>query len=60
MSERDKFLTEAVGECWHEWSDIGDTPPRFCKVCEKFEPHTYSWDFSSWDGFGKLLKYMRG
>ena len=19
MSERDKFLTEAMGECWHEW-----------------------------------------
>ena len=67
-TERDKFLTEAMGECWHEWKWIpGDG--RSCKNCDidlygRDNP-TYSQivetpenpDFSTWVGFGKLWEW---
>ncbi len=39
-TERDKFLTEAMGEC----EKCGDTCPFSCQ------------DFSTWNGFGKLVE----
>lgn len=49
--ERDKFLTEAMGECYHERSCYG--PCRFCGA------HNFiTNDFSSWEGFGKLLGFV--
>ena len=51
--ERDKFLTEAMGECWHEvlggqWN---------CYKCRN--ENTLNYDFSTWEGFGKLLEKAR-
>ena len=58
MSERDKFLTEAMGECWHT-----NTKPyiRVCPDCDSREV-TRSWDdvrtnFFSWQGMGKLREF---
>jgi hypothetical protein len=34
MSERDKYLTEAMGECWHEWEEMS-------QICtEHYQPKT--------------------
>ena len=57
---RDKFLTEAMGECWHE-TDWGQT---ICKHCRRTnDPRYFDFDtqnstFSTWEGFGKLVGYM--
>lgn len=65
--ERDKFLTEQMGECWHE---------AICYYEEQW-PYSltyecscgYRWDqkdrdkvnfnFSSWEGFGKLWEWAQ-
>lgn len=64
--ERDKFLTEHLGECWHVSSgmvwicgncktDIGWRENNRNSVdVESLNP-----DFSTWEGFGKLLKLAK-
>ena len=47
-TERDKSLTEAMGECWHESNLQG-----VCKHC-KAHNYPYTNNFSTWEGFGKL------
>ncbi len=52
-TERDKFLTEAMGESWHrcdEWA-------FYCEQCAKNVP--ISEDFSTWEGFGKLFEFSK-
>ena len=67
---RDKFLTEALGECWHtnsaDWEFRAPWPYRcLCgygtdyKVeldqhCCDSQP-----DFSTWEGFGKLWEWAQ-
>jgi hypothetical protein len=59
--KRDKFLTEAMGECWHE-SGPGQTD---CKHCGRNnDPRYFDFDvenhtFSSWSGFGKLWRWSQ-
>lgn len=63
--ERDKFLTEAMGETWHEWV----LPEEHCKhipgirykcKCGGFHPTLKrNNDFSTWAGFGKLWEWSR-
>lgn len=54
MSERDKFLTEAIGECLHENGEIEIEDMTVCPNCF-CDPH---WnDFSTWAGFGKLWEF---
>lgn len=50
--ERDKFLTKLMGECYHERSAYG-----FCKHCGAHNFITNH--FSTWEGFGKLLGFMK-
>jgi len=60
--ERDRFLTEAKGECWHEhkkpensfegWSQVILQPP--CYKCKESYENWDNPDFSTWEGFGKL------
>src|SRR4030042_4113521 len=62
--ERDRFLTEKIGECWHESSgmvwicgdckaDIGWRGDNKSSVdVESLNP-----DFSTWQGFGKLWEF---
>jgi hypothetical protein len=52
--KRDKFLTEAMGECWH----VG--APNFCVKCkDAFEFGTFQNNFSTPDGFFKLWKWAQ-
>jgi hypothetical protein len=51
VSERDKYLTEAMGECWHEANDLN--------TCVKCNYPWCAWlDYSTWEGFGKLKDFM--
>lgn len=72
-TERDKFLTEAMGECWHEWETSDAMPDGWifkCKKCSKklrtldynemFPTFPYEGiDFSTWESFGKLLEWCK-
>jgi len=67
-SDRDKFLTELVGECWHdEYSHEGPTfQERYDKyVCLRcgfevsYTPSFYKMNFSTWENFGKLWKFAQ-
>ena len=50
--ERDKFLTEAMGEVWYaDWVQTGDS--------EGCGYYCYKNDFSTWEGFGKLWNFMK-
>lgn len=63
--ERDKFLTGAMGETWHEWV----LPEEHCKhipgisykcKCGGFHPTLKrNNNFSTWAGFGKLWEWSR-
>jgi len=59
--ERDKFLAEAMGECWHE-SNWGQTN---CKHCGRtndpryFDFNAQNSSFSTWEGFGKLWEWAQ-
>lgn len=69
MEERDKYLTEAMGECWHEFTlDDPHLKPvegsyGICNCGYRinylhFHAHTkYNPKFSTWDGFGKLYEW---
>lgn len=57
--ERDRFLTKAMRECWHEeptelWEDT-----FICPKCGK-EVSDVGTNFSTWDGFGKLVEWTMG
>lgn len=70
-SERDKFLTEAMGECWHEYNE--EISDKCCKCEEDILPYVKAWlatpenkaepvierlfNFSTWEGFGKLWEW---
>jgi hypothetical protein len=69
-TDRDKFLTEAMGECWHEWVIIPEQPRKYskhqhCIKCDKRQTllwdciETLRTDFSTWPGFGKLLEWAQ-
>lgn len=73
MDEINKFLTETMGECWHQRilleKEEGANPATdfFSCVCGK-DPHLVwpDWyrfhknnDFFTWEGFGKLREYMQ-
>lgn len=53
--ERDKVLTEMIGECYHEFHN--DRAFRICDYCNKGYNQTN--DFDSWDGLGKLATYCK-
>lgn len=62
--KRDKFLTEAMGECWHEakcsyndgWSIDYECRCGLRWPEEDSPPNT---DFSTWEGFGKLWEWSQ-
>ena len=67
---RDKYLTEAMGECWHIFKLIpyvGHQCINFAPIkCEKCGVKTISEnendkfiDFSTWEGFGKLWEWAQ-
>lgn len=55
--ERDRYLTEAMGECWHEINNQQLLfSQRFCTKCGENRP-AKNIDFSTWQGLGKLLPF---
>lgn len=64
MFERDKFLTEAIGECWHEWKEVCRAGNCWgyheCQECGKllgqYKPVEQN-NFSTWQGLGKLWEW---
>lgn len=63
-TERDRFLTEAMGQCWHDWSERfdGHTSYLNCLKCHAYNSNTIerfrpSMDFSTWSGFGILWEW---
>lgn len=61
-TERDKFLTEAMGLCWHDIINhvSGFMEVRvayFCKKCKIQGRDVYNLDFSTWSSFGILWEW---
>ena len=52
--KRDQFLTEMMGECWHEW-DGGCS--YICDKCNKKYKHNPN--FSTSNGFFKLWNFCK-
>jgi len=52
---RDQFLTEKMGECWHEFPS-GLISGQYCIHCGK---KLRNLDFSTWEGFGKLWTWAK-
>lgn len=65
--KRDRFLTEAMGECWHEMEVTGKVrlngfQVERCKHCGKKDDFLGDYtpnDFSTWEGFGKLWEWTQ-
>ena len=64
-TDRDKFLTEAMGLCWHEeiiWNSTGYGKCPKCQFADEdgfghiVFAHT---DFSTWPGFGLLWEWAQ-
>ncbi len=55
MSERDKFLTEAMGECWLEKSFFIEGEEN-CPKCLKGHENI---NFFTWEGFGNLWEWAQ-
>jgi len=62
-TEREKFLTEAMGECWHSFE--GSITGRECVKCgaefwaNEIETANKKHNFSTWEGFVKLITWIR-
>ncbi|EAT15509.1 hypothetical protein Dace_1371 [Desulfuromonas acetoxidans DSM 684] len=71
-TERDKFLTEILGECWHGSTIVGyrnnpSSTQALCKCGQGslwkccFDDDDYQFkqnNFSTWECFGKLLNLL--
>ena len=59
--EINKYLTEQLGECWHEWYVTEDASPfrkYACDKCdiERINPKDNP-NFFTWQGMGKLREF---
>ncbi len=62
--ERDKFLTEAMGMCWHEFGLCTSCQKGYsgeyrfhCIKCHLACGYCFYADFSTWPGFGLLWEW---
>lgn len=53
--EINKYLTEAMGECWHEWGEVGCK----CLKCKSIQ-YVNTNDFYTNEGYGKLRDWYDG
>jgi hypothetical protein len=59
-TKRDKFLTEAMGECYHDFViDHSAINPYKCKKCDFWHGIKLQNDFSTWKDFGKLWEWTQ-
>jgi hypothetical protein len=61
--ERDKFLTRAMNQIWHDSLDCQDAPSPDCIFSECVDglycyQSNSDHNFSSWQGFGKLWEWV--
>jgi hypothetical protein len=62
--ERNRFLTEAMNECWHEFLQVpkpfdeGTKESDICAKCGEEKPVAYN-NFSTPDGFFKLWSWAQ-
>ena len=57
--EINKYLTEAIGECWHEFEFIDFEYICGCGL-SSHTPVVKHNDFFTWEGFGKLFSWAKG
>ncbi len=72
--ERNKFLAEKLGSCWHEWVEqwhdaCADYTEWICSKCNEVYllpdlsvrqgEKPYQIDFYNWNGFGLLLTHAK-
>lgn len=71
--QRNAFLTDAIGKCWHEWEAKGEyVSASQCIKCGKYWPKYPLYDidietlqkaeapaFSTWAGFGVLFEWAK-
>ena len=57
--KRDRFLTETLGKCYHDWEPCWAKPSRCTKCKREMQSHEGYGDnnFSSWENFGKLWEW---
>ena len=60
-TERDQYLTEAIGECWHNiptyFHSLSLNNTTNCTKCTRVINKESNNDFSTWNGFGKLWEW---
>ena len=59
MTERDKFLTEAMGWPWHEVVSIDNFKVTCSCGMSGYMNQCDNLNFSTWDGFGKLWTWAQ-
>ncbi len=58
MEEINKVLTEAMGDCWHDWDGKASWSLKdMCRCGAHPACHLQSPNFSTWEGFGKLWEW---
>jgi len=55
-TERDKFLTEFMGECWHD--ALTSDQVSFGEICGCSQFKDKHINFSTWEGFGILWEWV--
>lgn len=61
--ERDKYLWEKMGKCWHEW--FGEYQSWTCAkcrknfLCEEKDLNFHNPNFSTWTMFGMVWEWAR-
>ena len=55
--EINKYLTEAMGECWHDWKNLPKIRSAQCVKCTTLFHRAQINDFFTWQGFGKLWEW---
>lgn len=57
--ERDKFLTEATGEQFHDFVSVNGSSFLRCTTCSEWSYRVSNPKFSTWEGFGKLWEWSQ-
>lgn len=55
MEEINKFLTKAIGECWHDGN--ASHPCTRCGLTMSMSTGYHNITFLTWEGFGKLWEW---
>ncbi len=60
MEKENRFLTEAMGECWHIWElKLFGVHKATCKKCGLQQTEEWQNDFFTREGFGKLWEWAQ-